>query len=124
MREMKFRGIDLKTGKMVYGGGIDTDRDTPVIISQGSRYFVDVKTIGQYTGLKDKSGVEIYEGDIVNLHGAIYEIKHCEAGHSGVMAFHPIDKAGDHENHYYGEFYNESSEVIGNIHESPELLGE
>ena len=119
--ELKFRGVDLKTGKMVYGGGIDTDRDTPVIISQGNSYFVDAKTIGQYTGLKDKNGVEIYNRDITKIDGEVYQVMYCESGINGVLAFHPIDKEGIHANYFSGDFDNEDSEVIGNIDENPDL---
>ena len=48
MRELKFRGICLASGNMVFGGGIDTQRDTPRIFNQGVVYYVDAKTVCQF----------------------------------------------------------------------------
>ena len=114
--ELKFRGVDLKTGKMVYGGGIDTDRDTPVIISQGDRYFVDEKTIGQYTGLKDRYCSDIYNGDVIELWGSKLEVKWIFDGWFAECYSPEFCQSG--------QGWEGECEVIGNIHENPKLLGE
>ena len=85
----------------------------------GGRYKdVIPETIGQYTGLTDKNGKKIFEGDIVkgenwlhrdhNIHRVVY--------HEG--GFYYIDKDGEpwHHDHI------EDIEIIGNIHDNPELL--
>lgn len=73
---------------------------------------LDRKALEQYTSLKDKNGVEIYEGDIVLRHGERLPITVDEF--HGLRFMRGLDQLtkGDGE---YGE-------VIGNIHENPELL--
>ena len=125
MREILFRG-KTKDGKWVVGNGIIQGVDHIsyarwVDISNDKiRYEVIPETVGQFTGLTDKNGKKIFEGDIVRFSHEAYDedfigaviFDECESGF--------ILKNGDGwvGFSYIGECY----EVIGNIHDNPELL--
>ncbi len=109
MRELKFRGISIVTGEWVYGGGIDTQRDTPFIINHGERYLVDADTIGQFTGLHDVHGTEIYAGD--ELFDGIDNdvIEWCNESASFVVN-------DGMEKHTLGDWVSRAS-IVNNIHQ-------
>lgn len=85
----------------------------------------------QYTGLKDKNGREVYDGDIVNAWSQVYkgrfEVKWRQEG-SSCWILYPAWKNNEFWKihgtlHEDGQFYDKGLEVIGNIYENPELLG-
>lgn len=65
MREIKFRGKRLDNGKWVYGYLADENYINDINTFDLSSIEVDSDTVGQYTGLNDANGKEIYEGDII-----------------------------------------------------------
>lgn len=110
MRTIKFRGKSLNNGMWVYGDLQHKGKRTFI------EYEVDPATVGQYTGLKDKNGKEIYEGDILQ----------DEIGFKGKIIYSMGALCGDFgegfELQYFYEGLHEACILVGNIYDNPELL--
>lgn len=134
MREILFRGKRMDDGEWVEGylvkavGGecmilpVTTEHCGGAEFSEG--YHCDPTTVGQYTGLKDKHGKRIFEGDILRwtgedgetgkviviFAGGSFLLKCVEVLDAPADPFDEFDRGG------------QTLEVIGNIHDNPELL--
>ena len=134
-REIKFKGKRLDNGEWVYGYlrfiYIDTDKASIYDPISVSNYDVLLETVGQYTGVKDKNGKEIYEGDILIV--VTYSYKEplidttCVVEYDNKYCLYNFTEIGDGEIYSYsmieiGDSFKYELEVIGNIYENPELL--
>lgn len=128
MREIRFRGKRIDNGrwvegsylKMFHGLHMDGNHHIHFIIDRNNvRYEVDPHTVGQYAGLKDKNGKEIYEGDFFKdiADGYLWQVFYDEgcyyasSGPDTLMLQEFLMKSGKCD-----------VEVIGNIYEHPHLL--
>lgn len=136
MREIKFRGYDGMD--WVFGSAVQYDKNTDTWYMTENNLdngWLMVGEVGQYTGLIDKHGVEIYEGDILKSHNQNNIVRY-EHGSFMVIGLHE-DKYERTYNHlkYYlvdltipdaeGSKYDGVTirlEVVGNIHDNKELL--
>lgn len=153
-REIKFRGKHVDNGEWVYGAFVPDALETPDndLITWGfiRRYNRDIRkmetievsreSVGQYTGLCDKNGKKIYEGDIVVIPGQYIWFDDGKPNYRGTVEWiysqwqvvaHCVnkDKRGmsDGINEGLNDIgYDEGDEscweVIGNIYDNPELL--
>ena len=126
MREILFRGKRVDDSKWVYGayygpcritnkdGGFEYEH----LMHQSDNeplYMVDPETVGEYTGLKDKNGKKIFEGDIVSDGDDTYKVMFEE----GVFQ---VENSHYTTGLYVAVHVDKINEVIGTIHDNPELL--
>ena len=142
MRKIKFRGIptDNNTSYDKEDGFVEGS-----LIKDNDKYYIVLEvidnikrddyaicmievipeTVRQYTGLKDKNGQEIYEGDIVYIKGEteLLDIK-GKVEYNDSWAQFVITNTGNiiNETEPLGDYEKQDLEVIGNIYDNPELL--
>ena len=112
MREILFRGKRKKGDKRWVEGDLLHGYSGFGITNRyyaGSSFEVVLETVGQYTGLTDKNGKKIFEGDIVKIsNDEIFEVKYEDGGFTAGL--------------FLGDWDYGHVEVIGNIHDNPELM--
>lgn len=119
MREILFRGKNL-LGKWIEGDllqylGCEKKHIVRHSTGAGGQEVIP-STIGEYTGLKDKNGKMIFEGDIVTMP------KYGGGRHRSVVYFKNGKFAVDGSNYSFKDICPKNMEIIGNIHDNPELL--
>ena len=120
MREIKFRGKHIDNGVWVYGSLL-TKFGTQIQDHNSVSGFVEPvneETVGEFTGLKDRNGDKIYEGDILTYEGITTN------GNKVIRIVHFNDQEAKY---MAGIYYLHQSTmplptIIGNIHDNPELM--
>lgn len=131
MREILFRGKRKDNGEWVYGNSVLFFKETTKIygeLVQWREVEVIPETVGQFTGLTDKDGNKIFEGDIVRYETIAHN------GYEGIYKVVFEDRNGCG---YFGIAYSDietcvfcfstpasQMDIIGNVYDNPELLGE
>ncbi len=128
MREIKFRAWDkklkiMKTIFLVNSKGVFID----ISIGKHRQHVNNHVVLMQYTGLKDKNGKEIYEGDIITSPECKhpYQVIYCYGSFDinwPKCCKHCAKGDASHGSLYEMLAFDEGTEVIGNIYENPELL--
>ena len=127
-REILFRGKRIKTGKWGYGDLIRAKGKTFVGGEEENIFWMEAEvypgTVGQYTGLCDKNGKKIFEGDKVESRcGEIGIIEYLEEDGMFIISF-AITSGHSSWIATFGDFDGKEITIIGNIHDNPELVKE
>lgn len=127
MREYLFRGKRLDNGEWGQGALVYDDRDKLYRIITEINYSykaprVDASTVGQYTGMVDKNGTKIFEGDICSF------CNRSDVDNYGVVVYDADETEFgiDYGSTYLGlgrHYHSRDIEVIGNIYDNLELVG-
>lgn len=146
MREIKFRGKRVDNGEWVCGSMLTFTNKMASITPSYTKVFkasnevmtikniydVDPATVGQYTGLHDKNGVAIFEGDIVRVKWTVKYVSADKPDEEHVAnavvywndfrASFALEISEYANNDLFGYVRDKVAEVIGNVHDNPELL--
>lgn len=136
-RTIKFRGKSADNGKWIIGYYYHECDNTYIVedrqsLSETSRnvpYLVIPETVGQFTGLFDKNGKEIYEGDIISVNGKYPKLVKYINDYACFCLANIEDLDEEMDTGYWHQvspgWWNSSKreiQVIGNIYDNPELI--
>lgn len=124
MREILFRGKTVNNERWVYGSYLskfDNDDFADTMIEKGTMFSfaIDGKSLCQFTGMYDKNNIRIFEGDILKTTNSNCEIWFVDYKKTAFCA----NQSNSNYSCVLDDFMDYSHvEVIGNIHDNPELL--
>jgi uncharacterized phage protein (TIGR01671 family) len=132
MRKILFRGKDVETGEWRMGSyyfgsmyyELLDDKKYYIADDNASLYYeVIPETVGQYTGIDDKNGSKIFKGDIISFSGCDYDgEEYMRYKATGFVEFANGAFCIKDDDMWYEANFFEDCEVVGNIHDNPELL--
>ena len=125
MREIKVRGKCMCSDEWVYGDLIHKRHDRDALMIQDEKGLgsdVVPESVGQFTGLLDKNGKEIYEGDIIKSENVSHYVRYIEDQAMFVANIISKNPLVDYCSIFQTWIDKYNKVVIGNIHDNPELL--
>ncbi|MBF2569776.1 hypothetical protein IA939_10125 [Listeria welshimeri] len=144
MREIEFRGKRIDNGEWVYGNLMQFEDSGTFIFADerkgastltyahfiiNNMHAIDERTIDQYTGVKDKNGKKIFGGDIVAFSEDDFHVFNSQVEYFSEDGYPAFDIKVPSDYYFDSNVFSEVSmsglheiEVIGNIHENPELM--
>ena len=131
MRTIKFKAKRVENGEWVYGYVYKIENKDLWFIDNGKTVSHQViqETVGQFTGLYDKNGKEIYEGDIIRVNHSIFEeptyheVKYgIEQDYPAFDLYQQLDFVEGNNLQYFVICDIYDYYVVGNIHDNKELL--
>ena len=136
-REILFRGKRIDNNEWVYGNLLQSEKNTHgetichivtrfAFDNNCRQYEVDPETVGQYIGLKDKSGKRIFEGDFIKCSGGLRLEFYPDSGVVvyNVDSFSMRAKTESGDPWHFSINFSDGTEIeiLGHIHENSELL--
>lgn len=126
MKEILFRGKRKDNGEWVYGFVANASHSIIGIFKNAFNFFVEEvipETVGQYTGLCDKNGNKIYEGDILKFSDRLVKVQwheYCGSWDCSFIKYIGEEKTSREDRR--PNMWRWNATIVGNIHDNPDFL--
>ena len=127
MRKILFKGKRIDNGGWIYGSPIFQDGYVLIRFWNSEEFefeehLIAPESVSEYTGLTDKNGNKIFEGDILDCKSDLYE--RCKVIYNEFCSAFQLECADGFSDFFLCSINHKKMEIIGNIHDNPELLKE